>query len=135
MPKQLYLTASTNKPTRIAESGKWYTLGWDGWSPDNASGGASAVLAPDSRLFSLTVDAYLDGLSRDDNLYVRIQTLNRDGDQLALYPIAEIRGTGGGSDLSYSRVGSVGASTNLRVLVSATAPCEVTQAWWRVLEW
>ena len=135
MPKQLYLTASTNKPTKIKEAGGWYPLAWDGWSPDNASGGSSAVLSPDTRYFSLTVDLYVDGLSRDDNLYLRIQTLNRDGDQLALYPVAEIRGTSGASDLSYSRVGSCGASTNLRVLVSSTAPATVTQAWWRVFEW
>jgi hypothetical protein len=121
MPKQLYLTAS-NKPTKIKVAGDWYPLAWETWSPDSASGGSSAVLSPATRYFSQTVDMYLDGLGKEDNLYVRIQTLDRSGVQIALYPIAEIRGTSGDS-------------TNLRVLVSATAPCTITKAWWRVFEW
>lgn len=132
--KQIYLTASEKKPHKINTAGEWSAVSWDSWSPDEGSGGTSCVLPPAARLFTCTFDMYVDGLTPDDNMYVRIQTLDRNGNQIALYPVTELRSSAGGqSDLSYSRVGSVGDSTNLRVLVSATVPCTIAKAWWRVL--
>lgn len=132
--KQIYLSASESKPHKINTAGQWSAVSWDSWSPDEGSGGTSCVLPPAARLFTCTFDMYVDGLTPDDNMYVRIQTLDRNGNQLALYPVTELRSSASGqSDLSYSRVGSVGDSTNLRVLVSATVPCTIAKAWWRVL--
>ena len=132
---QIYLTASTKKPTKLAEAGKWYTMAWDGWSPSNASSGSSTVLADAASLFSMSAWLYTTGLTKDDNLYWRIQTLDRSGKEIAKFPMAEIRGTTGDTDLQFSMVGSVGAKTNLRILLSTTKACTVTQAWWRTLQW
>lgn len=135
MPIQLVLSASAKKPTKIIQPGVWYPLAWDSWQPRGASGGTSAVLPPDTKLFSMTVDMHLDTLPLDDNLYLRIQTLDRAGVQKSNFAIAELRSTGAGADLSYSRVGSVPPITNLRVLVGATKPCVIAPAQWRILCW
>jgi hypothetical protein len=135
MPTQIYLTASASKPTKLTEPGKWYTMAWDGWSPSGASSGSSTVLADATKLFQTSAWLYTNGLTLGDNLYWRIQTLNRACEELAKFPIGEIRGTTGDTDIQFTMLGSVNSKTNLRILVSATAPCTVKQAWWRTLQW
>ena len=136
MPKQIVLSASVKKPTAItAKPGVWATVAWDAWAPKGTSGGASMVLPDTASLFSMTVDLTFDKLPPEHNAWVRVQVLDRKNVQKALYPPAEIRGTTGASALSYSRIGSVPAKTNLRLLVTATIPCNVLSAQWRCLYW
>lgn len=107
-------------------SGVWRTLGFRDWGPANMSGGASIVLPAAGGQFIITVFATLDGLPPEGNLFCRIQTLDRMGNQRALFPIGEYRGTTGLSHLVHSQVGSIGRDTNLRALVAATHDCRLT---------
>jgi predicted chitinase len=134
MPTQLYLSASAKKQNKVPAGGKWQAVYWDGWNPKGCSGGVSAILGG-ARLFSLTAWLYTTGLTPDDNLFLKIQTLTRDNKPLATFPTAELRGTTGGSALSYSQVGSVNPNSNLRILVSGTRECTITNAWWRIFTW
>lgn len=135
MPTQIVLSKSVKKPTKIAAAGTWVCCTWDAWNPKGSSGGNSMVLADTAKFFSLTVDLTFDSLPPDQNAWIRVQTLDRSNKQLALYPMAEIRGTTGATALTYSRIGSVSAKTNLRILVSATVACNVLSGQWRALQW
>ena len=137
MPKQLYLYSKGGQVTKLAESGKWYCVGWDA---DLANTGGSGLTLPKGAgLFNLSAWLYFTGLTPDDNIYWRVQTLkSSDNSELAKYPIGEIRGTTGDSDLQFSQVGSVstGTQTNLRILVATTADnASIKQAWWRTFVW
>ncbi len=136
MPKQMYLYSKSGQTTKLATSGKWYCVGWDA---DLANtGGSGLSLPPKTAFFSLSAWLYCSGLSKDDNLYWRVQTLDRNNKELAKFPVGEIRGTSGDSDLQFAQVGSVSTSkdTNLRILVAATANnVVIKQAWWRTLYW
>lgn len=136
MPTQLYLTASSKKPTKVPAGGKWTPVLWDGWSPKGISGGVGVILGKTTKLFSMSAWLYTTGLTPDDNIYFKVQTLaTKDNKPLATFPYSEQRGTTGGSNFNYSQVGSVNPGTNLRLLVSATRECTVTQAWWRIFVW
>jgi hypothetical protein len=95
----------------------------------------SCALPDKASMFSMTAWLKLAGLPPDGNVYVRVQTLDRGGVEKSKFPVAEVRGTSGDSYLSMSNVGTVPNETNLRLLVAATVPCTVMQAWWRVLHW
>ena len=133
MPKELYLYTA-GRTTKIPKS-KWVPLKFDKWSPSNASGNTSAVLPDAATAFSLSIDVVLANLPPSSNVYFRIQTLDRNGKQLALFPVAEQVGTTGTTGLSYSHIGTVKKKTNLRVLMSSTIDVDVTSAVWRVFYW
>jgi hypothetical protein len=133
MPTQYYLKASSAHPTIIDEAGVYEATRWESWDPDGASGGLSCVLPTDVRLFTATAWWRVQGLPEGGNLYTRIQTLDRDGNEKSKFPAAELRATTGDSYLSSSMSGSVGPDTNLRLLVAATHPCTIVAAYWRVL--
>lgn len=137
MPKQLYLYSKSGQVTKLAKAGTWYCVGWDA---DLANTGGSGLSLPKgAALFDMSAWLYLGGLPPDGNLYWRVQTLKQsDNSELAKFPVGEIRGTTGDSDLQFSQVGSVstGTPTNLRILVAATADnVSIKQAWWRTLVW
>lgn len=134
MPSQIYLYHKSGQVTTLAKAGTWYCVGWDA---DLANtGGSSMSLADATTLFSMSAWLYMNGLTPDDNLYWRVQTLDRNGKELAKYPVGEIRGTGGDSDLQFAMVGSVAKKTNLRILVSATKDnVKITSAFWRCFQW
>ncbi len=131
---QLYLYTKSGQVTKLAKAGTWYTVGWDA---DLANTGGSSLVLPDSAtIFEMSAWLYTSGLTPDDNLYWRVQTLDRNGKELAKYPVAEVRGTTGDSDLAFKQVGSVNKKTNLRILASSTRDnVSITSAWWRCLYW
>lgn len=137
MPKQIYLYSKSGQTTKLATSGKWYCVGWDAALAN--TGGSSLTLPKGTSIFSMSAWLYSTGMGKDDNLYWRIQTLDPDtGKEIAKFPIGEIRGTSGETDLAFSQVGSVAASkaTNLRILVASTKDnVVINSAWWRCLYW
>lgn len=136
MPKQMYLYSKSGQTTKLAKSGTWYCVNWD--ADLGYTGGYGLSLPSKTSLFSLSAWLYCTGLGLDDSLYWRVQTLDRDNQELAKYPIGELRATSGDTDLAFSQVGSVSASkdTNLRILVAATRDnVTVKSAWWRTLYW
>ena len=133
MPKQIVLSNASGQKTAISKASEWYPVGWD--AKQASTGGLSMVLPDAASLFTMTVDLTFDKLPPDHNAYIRVQTLDRNNKQRALYPVAELRGTTGATALSYSRVGSVSAKCNMRILVSSTAVCNITSAQWRCLYW
>lgn len=114
-------------------AGKWRTLSFQKWSPSNMSGGSSVVLPAAGGNFIATLFVTVTGLPVDGNVFLRLQTLDRQGNQRALFPIGEQRGTSGSSNFVFSQVGSVPANTNLRGLIAATHDCTVTAAEMRCL--
>jgi hypothetical protein len=137
MPKQIYLYNKSGQTTKLPKAGTWYTVGWDEALAN--TGGSSLSLPKGAGLFSMSAWLYTTGLTNDDNLYWRVQTLKgADNTELAKFPVAEIRGTTGESDLQFKQDGSVssGTQTNLRILVSATKDnVAIKSAWWRCLYW
>ena len=136
MPKQLYLYNKSGQTTKLAKAGTWYCVGWNADLAD--TGGSSLVLPSKTTLFKMSAWLYLSGMTPDDNLYWRVQTLDRSGKEFAKFPIGELRGTTGDTDLAFSMGGSVNGSadTNLRILVSSTKDNTViNSAWWRTLYW
>jgi hypothetical protein len=134
MPKQTYLYNKKGQVTTLAKAGTWYCVGWD--EALAATGGASLSLPDAATLFSMSAWLYFDALPNDYNMYWRVQTLDRNGKELAKYPIGEIRGTTGASDLQFAMLGSVSKKTNLRILVSATKDnVKITSAYWRAFSW
>jgi hypothetical protein len=138
MPKQIYLYTKSGQTTKMGKAGTWVTVGWDA---DLANtGGSSLSLPKGAAFFSMSAWLYLGNLPNDYNMYWRIQTLDGGANnvELAKFPIGEIRGTTGDSDIQFSQVGSVstGKQTNLRILVASTKDDTVVkQAWWRCLYW
>lgn len=114
-------------------AGKWRTLSYQQWSPSNMSGGSSVVLPDCGGQFIATLFVKVTGLPTDGNVYLRLQTLDRQGNQRALFPIGEQRGTSGESSFVFTQVGSVPANTNLRGLIAATHDCTVAAAEMRCL--
>lgn len=137
MPKQIYLYNKSGQVTTLKTAGTWYCVGWNA---DLANtGGSSLSLPKGASLFDMSAWLYLDSLPPDDNLYWRVQTLDANTNkEFAKFPVGEIRGTTGASDLQFGQVGSVNisAATNLRILVAATKDnVKITSAWWRCLYW
>jgi hypothetical protein len=134
MPKQIYLYSKSGQTTKLAKANTYYTVGWD--ASLSGTGGSSMSLPDSATIFSMAAWLYTTGLAPDDNLYWRVQTLDRNGNELAKFPVGEVRGTSGGTNVEFAQVGSVPKKTNLRLLVAATcANVAVTQAWWRCLYW
>ena len=137
MPKQIYIYSGSGQTTKL-KSGEWVCVNWNA---DLANtGGSSLSLPKGATLFDMSTWLYCSGLGLDDSLYWRVQTLDgaNGNKELAKFPMAEIRGTTGATDLQFSQVGSVsgGVQTNLRVLISTTAAAaSITSAWWRCLYW
>jgi hypothetical protein len=137
MPKQIYLYSKSGQTTKLGKSGTWVAVNWDA---DLAStGGVSLCLPKGATLFSMTAWLYFGNLPPDYNMYWRVQTLDAaTSEEFAKFPIGEIRGTTGDTDLCFSQIGSVngGKQTNLRILVASTQTDSVVkQAWWRCLYW
>lgn len=138
MPKQIYLYSKSGQTTKMGKSGTWVCVGWDA---DLANtGGSSLSLPKGTSFFSMSAWLYLGGLPVDYNMYWRVQTLDaaNNNAELAKFPIGEIVGTSGDTDVQFSQVGSVSTSkaTNLRILVASTKDDTlVKQAWWRCLYW
>jgi hypothetical protein len=82
--------------------------------------------------FHIQVD---EALPEAGNLLCRVQTLDRQGNQRAVFPQVELRGTSNTSWLSFTQAGSYPRDTNLRILVTATHACRVLWAEWRTLYW
>lgn len=114
-------------------AGNWRTLSYQQWSPENMSGGSSVVLPDAGGTFIATLFIKVKDLPVDGNIYLRCQTLDRQGNQRALFPIGEQRATTGESNFVFTQVGSVPKDTNLRGLVAATHDCVVTSAEMRCL--
>ena len=137
MPKQIYLYSKSGQKTKLTNSGTWYCVGWDA---DLANtGGSSLTLPKGAGFFDMSAWLYSTGMGKDDNLYWRIQTLDANtGKEIAKFPIGELRGTSGDTDLQFGQVGSVSTSkaTNLRILVASTKDgVSINSAWWRCLYW
>ena len=136
MPKQIYLYSKSGQKTKLTKAGSWYCVGWDEALAN--TGGSSLVLPSKTSLFSMSAWLYFDSLPSDYNMYWRLQTLDRNGKEIAKFPVSEIRGTTGATDVSFGQVGSVSSSkdTNLRILVSSTKDNTIIDsAWWRTLYW
>ena len=137
MPKQIYLYSKSGQTTKLATSGTWYCVGWDAALAN--TGGSSLTLPKGAGLFDMSAWLYSTGMTKDDNLYWRIQTLDANtGKEIAKFPIGEIRGTSGDTDVQFGQVGSVSTSkaTNLRILVASTKDnVSIKSAWWRCLYW
>jgi hypothetical protein len=134
MPKQLYLTNKKGQVTKLAKAGTWYCVGWDAALAN--TGGSSLTLPDAATLFDMSAWLYTTGMGKDDNLYWRVQTLDRNGKELAKYPIGELRATTGDTNLQFGQVGSVAKKTNLRILVASTANnVAINSAWWRCFYW
>lgn len=130
MPKQIYLTSGSGQKTTLAKAGTYYPVGWN--KAQANTGGVSLVLPDAATLFDMTAWLNASGLG-DGRLYWRVQTLDRNGKQLALYPVGEEQGA---SFVVLGQVGTVAKKTNLRLLVSANkANVTITSAWWRCLYW
>jgi hypothetical protein len=135
MPVQKYVYSADGQVTKLSKAGVWYTVGWDADLAD--TGGVSLMLPDSARYFASTAWVYCAGLPLDANLYWRIQRVHANGGaQEGIFPVGELRGTGGDSDLCLSSVGSLPADTYLRLLASSTVDgTTVSRAWWRVLAW
>ncbi len=138
MPKQIYLYSKSGQVTTLKTAGTWYTVGWDADLP--STGGSSLSLPKGASLFSMAAWLYFDSLPNDYNMYWRIQVLDggANNKELAKFPVAEIRGTTGATDVEFAMVGSVSTSkqNNLRILVSSTKDnVKITNSWWRCLYW
>jgi hypothetical protein len=134
MPQQQYIYSKSGQKTKLAKAGTWYCVNWDEALAN--TGGSSLVLPDAATLFSMSAWLYFASLPSDYNMYWRVQTLDRNGKELAKYPVAEIRGTTGATDVQFSMVGSVSKKTNLRILVSSTMDNTVIDsAWWRCFNW
>ena len=134
MPRQIYLTNKKGQTTTLAKAGTWYCVKWD--ADLGNTGGSGMSLFDSTTLFSTSVWLSITKLGLDENLYWRIQTLDRNNKELAKFPIGELRGTTGGTALAFGQVGSVSKKTNLRVLVASTQDNVVIEnAWWRTLCW
>jgi len=134
MPKQIYLYNAKNQVTTLKTAGTWYCVGWD--EALGHTGGSGLSLPDSATVFSMAAWLYFDNLPNDYNMYWRLQTLDRNNKELAKFPIGEIRGTTGATDVQFGMVGTAPKKTNLRILVSSTKDnVKITNAWWRCLYW
>lgn len=136
VPTELHLWAEDNQ-TRVPTDGRWIPVHFGHASPKSGGQGPSMVLGKTAHIFSMTAWLNVTDLGPDQNLFIRVQTLDRNNKPMGQFPISELRGTSGtNSSLSFSQIGSVRPASNLRLLVSASKRGGlINHASWRALTW